>query len=61
MTNKQRIYCRSLGNKQGTILVAGPDQSEVKWDDGRVSIVPNDWLTPARIERVRLHPKQTET
>jgi hypothetical protein len=30
----------------GTVVKRGPEQSEVKWDNGNVIVVSNDWITP---------------
>lgn len=39
--------CYLFGTHRCVVLVAGPEQSEVKFPNGNVNVVSNTWLTPA--------------
>ena len=36
--------CSDPDRELGTVVKAGSEQSEVKWDTGLFSVVPNTWL-----------------
>lgn len=40
-----RFYIFGDPTQQGHIVVKGPEQSEVKFDNGNTACVPNHWLT----------------
>lgn len=46
--NRQRFFIFNDPTMQGVVIQAGPEQSEVKFDNGNERIVPNSWLTTIR-------------
>jgi len=43
--NLPRVFLNGSPHLRGVILCRGEQQSEVKWDNGNVDIVGNDWYT----------------
>ena len=43
-TGKRRIYLYGHPDKAGYLMAEGPEQSEVKWDNGNEVAVPNTWI-----------------
>lgn len=39
-----RVHLKSAPECKGKIIVEGPQQSEIKWDSGNRTFVPNSWL-----------------
>lgn len=46
ITKGQRFFIFDDPDLQGVVVQAGPEQSEIKFDNGNVRNVPNHWLTP---------------
>lgn len=49
----ERVRLRKWPELLGTVLTRGPEQSEVKWDNGNVTIVINEWMDSANDDKPR--------
>jgi hypothetical protein len=47
-TEKRRIVLRYNSERRGFVVVAGPEVSEVRFDDGSVRAIPNEHLKDIR-------------
>ena len=57
MEIKQRVCLTYDRDRQGVITRSGPEVSEIKFDDGKVSYHPNRFIAPVRVRiRERLQP-----
>ena len=56
-SNKCRVYASYDPDKLGTVVQAGPEVTEIKWDNGGYQCVSNEYVKEW-VPRMRLHKRE---